>query len=352
MKVAVYTIALNEEKHVQRWYDSAKDADYLLIADTGSTDKTVELAKSLGINVINIKIDPWRFDDARNAALAALPPEIDYCVSLDMDEILVGDWKKDLPEALKFNITRPVHNFVYEWNEDGTPAIAFDGTKVHARRGYRWRFPIHEAICAYKIPETKAKVDLTIHHFPDNSKSREHYLDVLEMAVEETPGDSRMLYYLGREYHYRKRFYDAVQTLKKYLEFSVFPAERSYALRIMAKCDPDNAEDHLQKSINEYVSRESVLALANHYYQQAKWEDCFRTATRALTITEKKTDFLSEGWAWGHMADDLCAISAWQLGEWKVAVEHGKKAVELSPNDERLQNNLKFYREKANEHTK
>jgi hypothetical protein len=38
--------------------------------------------------------------------------------------------------------------------------------------------------------------------------------------------------------------------------------------------------------------------------------------------------------------------------EWKVAVEHGKKAVDLSPNDERLQNNLKFYREKANEHTK
>jgi glycosyltransferase involved in cell wall biosynthesis len=352
MKVAVYTIALNEEKHVHRWYDSAKDADYLLIADTGSTDKTVELAKSLGINVIHIKIDPWRFDDARNAALAALPPEIDYCITLDMDEVLVGDWKKDLPEALKFNITRPIHNFVYGWNDDGTPSVSFDGTKVHARRGYRWRFPIHEAVCAYKIPETKAKVDLTIHHFPDDSKSREHYLDILEMAVEETPGDSRMLYYLGREYCYRKRFYDGLQTLKKYLEFSIFPAERSYALRIMAKCDPDNAEDHLQKSINEYVCRESVLALANYYYQHTRWEECFRTATRALTITEKKTDFLSEGWAWGHMADDLCAISAWQLGEWKVAVEHGKKAVDLSPNDERLQNNLKFYREKANEHTK
>ncbi len=215
MKVAVYTIALNEEKHVQRWYDSAKDADYLLIADTGSTDKTVELAKSLGINVINIKIDPWRFDDARNAALAALPPEIDYCISLDMDEILVGDWKKELPEALKFNITRPIHNFVYGWNDDGTPSVSFDGVKIHARRGYRWRFPIHEAVCAYKIPETRARVDLTIHHFPDDSKSREHYLDILEMAVEETPGDSRMLYYLGREYCYRKRFYDGHEFIIK-----------------------------------------------------------------------------------------------------------------------------------------
>ena len=61
-------------------------------------------------------------------------------------------------------------------------------------------------------------------------------------------------------------------------------------------CDPDNAEQHLQQSINEYVCREAVLALANYYYQQTKWEDCFRTATRALSITEKKTDFLSEGW--------------------------------------------------------
>lgn len=352
MKVAVYTIALNEEKHVKRWYESAKDADYLLIADTGSTDKTVEIAKSLGIVCHTIKVSPWRFDDARNAALALLPDDIDYCVSLDMDEVLVGDWKKDLPEALRFNITRPIHNFVYDWNADGTPAILFDGVKVHARKGYRWRFPIHEAICAYKIPETRAKVDLTIHHFPDNSKSRNQYLDILEMAVEETPTDSRMLYYLGREYHYRKRYYDALQTLKKYLEFSIFPAERSYALRIMSKCDPDNAEQHLLKSIEEYASRESVLALANHYYQQAKWSECFEQATKALEITERKTDFISEGWAWGHMADDLIAISSWQLGNWDLAVKHGEKALSMSPDDERLKNNLKFYREKANEYAK
>ena len=58
MKIAVYTIALNEESNVQQWYDSAKDADYLLIADTGSTDKTIRLAKKLGINVFKISIKP------------------------------------------------------------------------------------------------------------------------------------------------------------------------------------------------------------------------------------------------------------------------------------------------------
>ena len=70
MKVAIYTIALNEEIHVERWYNSSKEADYHIIADTGSSDRTVEIANSLGIQVHHISIKPWRFDDARNAALA------------------------------------------------------------------------------------------------------------------------------------------------------------------------------------------------------------------------------------------------------------------------------------------
>jgi glycosyltransferase involved in cell wall biosynthesis len=352
MRIAVYTIALNEEKHVKRWYESAKDADYLLIADTGSTDKTVELAESLGINVIKIKVDPWRFDDARNASLAAIPAYIDYCIALDMDEVLVKGWKKDFPKALEAGVTRPIYKYVYGWDKDGKEDLSFDGIKIHARKGYRWRYPIHEAVCPYKIPEVRARIDLTIHHFQDKEKSREQYLEMLEMAVDEDPKCSRSLYYLGREYYYKQRYYDSLQTLKRYLEQSEFKAERSYALRMMSKCDPDNAEKHLLQSIEECTSRESVLALANHYYQQMQWPECFETATRALGITEKQTDFMSEGWAWGHMADDLLAISAWQLGKYDLAVEHGEKALTFSPDDERLKNNLKYYREKANEHTR
>ena len=51
MKIAVYTISKNEEKHVERWYNSTKEADFHLLADTGSTDRTVEIARNLGITV-------------------------------------------------------------------------------------------------------------------------------------------------------------------------------------------------------------------------------------------------------------------------------------------------------------
>ena len=70
MKIAVYSISLNEIKHVDRYMQACQGADYIIVADTGSTDGTPERLKELGATVHSITIKPWRFDDARNAALA------------------------------------------------------------------------------------------------------------------------------------------------------------------------------------------------------------------------------------------------------------------------------------------
>ena len=58
MKVAVYTIALNEAAHVERWANSAVDADYRIVADTGSTDDTVERLTEAGVTVHRIAVRP------------------------------------------------------------------------------------------------------------------------------------------------------------------------------------------------------------------------------------------------------------------------------------------------------
>jgi glycosyltransferase involved in cell wall biosynthesis len=353
MKIAVYTISKNEEKCVERWYESSKEADYHILTDTGSTDKTVEIARNLGITVVPVFINPFRFDDARNASLAVIPADADYCIALDVDEVLAPGWRKPLEEAFARGIDRPSYRRIEAFNPDGTIASEFDGFKVHRRTGIRWHYPIHEVPYWYEErEEVKERIDVfEIHHHQNKETSRTQYLPLLEMAVRENP-DARNLYYLGREQSYYKQNDKAKENLTKYLELSIFPQERAAACRILGSVDPSNAEEWFMKSTEEWASRESYLALANFYYMEKQWPECNLVAKQALQFTQKPMEFLAEGWAWGHMADDLVAVSAWQLGDFNTALKHGLKALEISPNDERLQTNVTFYRSKTNAKSK
>ena len=60
--IAVYTIAVNEAAHAERWAESAAEADYRIVADTGSTDDTVERLIRAGVTVHRIAgvHDLWR----------------------------------------------------------------------------------------------------------------------------------------------------------------------------------------------------------------------------------------------------------------------------------------------------
>src|ERR1700677_1607120 len=99
MKIAIYTIALDELAHCERWVNSVKDADYLVVLDTGSTDGTVEKLRSLGVKVYEQSIKPWRFDVARNSAMAMIPLDADVCVSMDMDEFMADGWREKIEKA-------------------------------------------------------------------------------------------------------------------------------------------------------------------------------------------------------------------------------------------------------------
>jgi glycosyltransferase involved in cell wall biosynthesis len=346
MKIAVYTIALNEEQFVKRWYESAKDADYILIADTGSTDKTKELADELGINLISISISPWRFDDARNAALASLPADVDYCIALDMDEVLLPGWRKELEQTFEKGITRPRYKYTWSWKEDGTPGLQYGGDKIHLRRGYRWRHPVHEVLGTDRLQETQEWIGLEIHHYPDNTKSRSQYLDLLELSVKEDPHDDRNAYYYARELFFNGRIEEATSEFKRHLALptAVWAPERAASYRYLAKCENEKVFEHLENAIKEDPNRREAhveYALAAH--DQQMWEECMAHAAYALSIEEKPLDYLCEEFAWGSVPHDLMALSAHNLGLKDVAKAHGNRAVELSPEDERLKNNLTFY---------
>lgn len=351
MKAAVYTIALNEEQFVERWYESAKDADYILIADTGSTDGTVEKAKALGINVISIKVSPWRFDDARNAALAALPEDIDMCVSLDMDEIITPGWKEILAKGWEDGINRPNYKHIWSWNEDGTPGLEFSYDHIHGRHGFRWRHPVHEALYNYGTVEQKRGwlQGIETHHHPDPTKSRAQYLPLLEMSVREDPYNDRNAFYYGRELYFYGRYQEAAEELKRHLSLPTakWPPERAASMRFIAKSLPNDAEEWYKKAMLEAPGRrEPLVDLAELYYNKQDWENSLEYAEQAIAIQEKPLEYLCEAKAWGHAPYDFAAIAAFWLGKYDKAIKYAMKAVEIEPNDKRLQNNLQLIKAK------
>ncbi len=346
MKSAIYTIALNEVDFVARWYESAKDADYLLIADTGSTDGTVERALELGINVVDVRVSPWRFEDARNAALAALPDDIDMCVSLDMDEVITPGWKKILTEAWGRGVNRPRYKHIWSFNEDGTPGLEFSYDHIHGRKGFRWRHPVHECLYAFGIEEKQEWLEgIETHHRPDSTKSRSQYLPLLALSVQEDPHNDRNAFYYGRELYFYGKYTEAAQELKRHLELPTahWAPERAASMRFIGKSLPAEAEYWFTKAIEQAPGRrEPFVDLAKLHYQNQNWEKSLEMAEAALAITVKPLEYLCEAEAWGAAPWDYAAIAAYNLGKYSAAQRCAQEAVKIEPDNERLQNNLAF----------
>jgi tetratricopeptide (TPR) repeat protein len=345
MKIAVYTIAKNEEQFVERWAESCKDADYRFILDTGSTDNTVAQAAALGVEVAVASISPWRFDDARNAALALLPADIDFCIALDMDEILVEGWREKL-ESIKPETTRPRYQYTWSWNGD-KPGLQYGGDKIHSRHGYRWKHPVHEVIVTDRTEEVQEWIGLEIHHHPDNTKSRGQYFPLLELAVAEDPFDDRNQYYLAREYFFNGMYDKAAAMFKRHVanQRATWGPERAASYRYLAKCEPDNAEQYLLNAVNEAPGRrEALVELGQHYYSIGLWEAATGPLKKAVAVEEKPLDYLCEEFAWGGLPYDLLAVCLYNLGAKAEAYRYGSIALDLAPDDERLARNMEFYK--------
>ena len=348
LRIAVYAISKNEEAFIEQFIKSAQKADLVLIADTGSTDKTVELARELGATVHSICITPWRFDKARDAVLALIPIDIDVCISLDLDEVLEEGWREEIERLWQPSTTRLRYKF--DWSQ----GIVFLAEKIHSRHGYHWHHPCHEYIRADpRIEEVWANTDkLLVTHYPDNTKSRAQYLDLLKIGTVEDPKCIRNAFYYARELFFYKHWKEAIEAIHKYLEMpdATWKSNRAYAMRLLGKCYTALGKHY--EALHWYRlacietpdSREPWCALALYSYEQCNWSECYYAASTALNITFREQLYTSDPMAWGFQPHDLAAIAAWNLGLSDKALMHALNALELAPDDTRLQDNVRLMR--------
>lgn len=109
MKISAAIITYNEERNIARAIESLRCCDEILVVDSGSADRTVELAQKLGARVVE---GAWRgYSSQKN--FAAAEARHDWILSLDADEALsealegeIWSLKKKGPEYDAYTVPR------------------------------------------------------------------------------------------------------------------------------------------------------------------------------------------------------------------------------------------------------
>ena len=354
-KVIVYAISKNEEKFVDRWYNSMKEADEIYVLDTGSDDNTITKLKEHGVKVKKEIIKPWRFDVARNKSLEMVPNDTDICICTDLDEVLLPGWRNELEKAWQKSTTRARYNYNWSLDSNNNPLVNFYTDKIHIRNGYKWTHPVHEVLTYKDNTENIITIDnITLNHYPDRTKSRSSYLPLLELSVKENPLDDRNMHYLGREYMYYGQWDKSIKTLKKHLKLknATWKDERCASMRFISRCYQNlnktkAARIWLKKAIKEApFLRDSYVEMAMLEYNQENYKKVEKYCLKALQIRNHQKSYINETFSWDGTIYDLLSISCFYLKKIDYAIYFIDLALDYNPNDERLITNKKIFKEK------
>lgn len=347
-KICVYAISKNEEKFVDRWYESVKEADEIYVLDTGSTDNTVKKLQNHGVHVVTKKIEPWRFDVARNESLKLVPKDTDICVCIDIDEVFRKGWRAELEKYWTPDTTQVMYNYNWAFDKYNKPTVSFYYEKIH-NLDYEWYHPVHE-ILRYigKKKENKTIIDsIILDHYPDQTKSRSSYLPLLELSVKEDPNDDRNMHYLGREYMYYGKWQQCIDTLEKYLTLNTatWKDERSAAMRFIARSykalgNNNQAKIWLEHAINEtpYL-REPYVEYGLLEYNLGNYNEAIIYLEKALEIKDRYKSYINEVFCWDATIYDVLSICYDKNKKLKEALYYVTIANKKDPESERIKNN-------------
>lgn len=228
-------IVKNEQFILPRCLESLKELDQIVVLDTGSTDRTMAVAKKHGAEVFAGELrDPFHFSEARNEALQHVRTK--WALSIDADEILKAGSSAALRRELALT-TKTAFRLDFRDSAPGSDA-QFTSRKIRLFQTglWGWKGRIHEELAlAYETPPgtfdsisgyerylQKVIGDLTpdvaIEHHPEPAKKgrRSQNLDLLNLAIIEE-NRSQLLKKMGYELALQGRHKDAIRFIQEYL---------------------------------------------------------------------------------------------------------------------------------------
>ncbi len=348
--LSVCLIVKDEEEVLERCLNCVSQfADEIVVIDTGSKDKTVEIAKRFTNCVHSFQ---WEndFSKARNFSFSKATK--DYVMWLDADDIITHDNIEKIKKLKQTSEPKDVYMLKYEiaFDEANNPTFTYFRERILRRSmNFKWEGFVHEVI----TPRGKIDhVDIAIQHRKIKSSNPKRNLKIYNQKIKEGHKlNPREQFYYARELFYNNYNRKCIKTLKRYLKNKeAFIVNKIDAHKIIAQCfmrlgDNENAKKHLIESFKlAPPSAEFCCMLGNLEIEKNLKGAMFWF--KAALCCEKETEsgaFVEDSYYDLIPNIQLCYIN-YKLGNIFESYNYHKKAMEINPKNQAVINNEKYFK--------
>lgn len=344
-------IVKNEEAVLARCLDCVAGlVDEIVIADTGSTDRTKEIAGRYTDKVFDFTwIDD--FSAARNFAFSKA--EMDYCMWLDADDVLLPRDREgflDLKRSLPPETDVVMMKYDVAFDAAGEPTFSYYRERlVRNLHAPLWQGAVHEVITPFG---QVAYSEVAVTHRKEGAGDPDRNLRIFESRRDQgIQPEPRERFYYARELYYHARWAEAAGELRAFLDEGRGWIENEIeACRFLAYCYYELDQD-----------REALLALLESFtYDDPRAETCcdlgrhfmdrqdYRRAIfwYELALTRERDDrsgaFVLPD-CYGYLPCIQLCVCYDRLGQRDRAAAYNLRAGRYKPDDPAYRSNLAYF---------
>jgi glycosyltransferase involved in cell wall biosynthesis len=283
-KVSLCAIVKNEEKILASSLSSIKDlVDEIIIVDTGSTDKTIEIARQYTDQIHHFTwIDD--FSAARN--FCSQFAQHDYILRWDADFVLDAS---SLERALTYksndfaNADLIYFTFNNEFTSENKSLISAPNFFIYRKELFHWESPIHNKLVLNDetvSPTTKYFADIQVNHFKDFVTKAHRYKQTKQLVQQElqkNPNNLYLQFLYAEGLMFDSNYEQAIETLLFFLHHSINE-------------DPEKIVIAIEMLVYAYLKSNS-LSMAKMILK--KYESLFKTNPRFI-LTQADVTVLND----------------------------------------------------------
>lgn len=349
--ISLCMIVRNEEQVLGRILKQMMGiADEIIIVDTGSVDRTKEIAKGFRAKVFDF---PWIGDFSAARNYACEKAGMDYWMWLDADDVITDQNRQQLLQ-LKQNIDPGVDvimmKYLTGFDEHGNVSFSYYRERLlKNKKGFYWKGKVHEAV------EPSGKIEympIEIEHRKAGSGDPDRNLNIYESMIQNGEVfEPRHLFYYGRELYYHQRYEEAVETFQKFLQSEDGWIENKIdACLQLSRCYDSlllkqKRLEILFYSFNFAEPRAEICCeIGQIFIEQEKYTRAVYWYQQALNVVQNSGNggFIQQD-CYDYIPSIQLCVCYDRLGRYEEAFRYHEQSMKLKPNSREVQLNISYF---------